>query len=152
MRTSKAGTNFIKGFEQLKLVPYKCSGGWWTIGYGHAISKTEKPYWEVTEEMAEWFLEKDVAKSEGAVDRLIRVSLTQNQFDALVSFTFNLGGGALQRSTLRQKLNRGEYDEIPDEFMKWVRAGGFVLKGLVRRRTAEGRIFMTKETLNGVSA
>lgn len=142
MRTSKLGVNFIKRFEQLRLEPYKCSAGWWTIGYGHAISKTEKPSWEIDESQANKMLGMDLATSERAISRLIRVPLMQNQFDALVSFTFNLGSGALQRSTLRMKLNRGEFEDVPEEFLKWNKAGGRILKGLTRRRLAEATIFM----------
>lgn len=82
-------------------------------------------------------LRSDVGKAERAVLRLIAVPLTQGQFDALVSSTFNLGSGALQRSTLRRKVNREEHDDVPAEFMKWTWAGGRKLKGLVKRRAAE---------------
>jgi lysozyme len=91
----------------------------------------------VDEDEALDLLRKDVAVAERAVLRLINVPLTQGQFDALVSFTFNLGSGALQRSTLRRKVNREEHDDVPAEFMKWVWAGGRKLKGLVKRRKAE---------------
>jgi lysozyme len=87
-------------------------------------------------------LKTDVQKAEQSVLRLINVPLTDGQFDALVSFTFNLGGGALQRSTLRRKVNRGEHYSIPAEFMKWVWAGGRKQKGLVRKRRAESKIFV----------
>ena len=81
--------------------------------------------------------------AERAVLRLIKVPLTDGQFDALVSFTFNLGSGALQRSTLRRKVNREEHEEVPAEFMRWVWAGGRKLKGLVRRREAESIRYST---------
>lgn len=81
--------------------------------------------------------------AERAVLRLISVPLTDGQFDALVSFTFNLGAGALQRSTLRRKMNRGEAEDVPAEFMKWVWAGGRKLKGLIKRRCAEALLFQT---------
>ena len=77
--------------------------------------------------------------------RLIKIPLTDNQFAALVSFTFNLGGGALQRSTLRQKVNRKEHGEVPAEFMKWVRAGGRKLPGLIKRRAAEAALYVRKD-------
>jgi lysozyme len=142
MKTSKAGVDFIKGYEKLKLQPYKCSGGWWTIGYGHAISKTDKPDWSVTPTEAIELLERDLSKAEGAVGRYIRVRLVQCQFDALVSFTFNAGTGALQSSTLRQKLNRGEYDDAANEFGRWIIAGGQRSLGLIRRREAERRLYV----------
>jgi len=143
MKTSKAGIDFIKGYEKLKLQPYKCSGGWWTIGYGHAISKTDKPDWSITTTEAIELLERDLSKAEGAVGRYVRVRLIQNQFDALVSFTFNVGTGALQSSALRQKLNRGEYDDAASEFGRWIIAGGRRSLGLVRRREAERRLYVT---------
>jgi lysozyme len=151
MKTSIYGNNFIKGFERLELVPYICSGGWWTIGYGHAISKADKPTsnsyssqkWSITEEQANELLAKDLATSERAISRLVRVALNQNQFDALSSFTFNLGSGALQASTLRAKINRGEFDSAAYEFDRWVLAGGRRLLGLVRRRRAERILFQS---------
>jgi GH24 family phage-related lysozyme (muramidase) len=86
---------------------------------------------------------RDLAPREVAVSRLITVPLNQNQFDALVSFVFNLGSGALQCSTLRRRLNAGAYLEAADEFPKWVYAGGRKLKGLVRRREAERILFLS---------
>jgi lysozyme len=86
-------------------------------------------------------LDVDLFIGGGSVLRLIAVPLTQGQFDALVSFTFNLGSGALQRSTLRRKVNREEHDDVPAELMKWVWAGGSKLKGLVKRRKAEVLIY-----------
>lgn len=91
----------------------------------------------ITQAEATELLRKDVGIAELAVLRLISVPLTDGQFDALVSFTFNLGAGALQRSTLRRKANRGEHDSVPAELMKWVWAAGKRLPGLVRRRKAE---------------
>lgn len=85
----------------------------------------------------------ELEKDQQAVRRLITVPLTQGQFDALVSFVFNLGSGALQRSTMRQKINREEHDEVPAELMKWVWAGGRKLNGLIRRRQAEGLMYMS---------
>ncbi len=90
---------------------------------------------------AEDILRKDVQTAERAVLRLIKVPLTNGQFDALISFTYNLGAGALQSSTLRRKINREEYSEVPEQFMRWVWAKGRKLKGLVRRREAETRLY-----------
>lgn len=87
-----------------------------------------------------WF-KHDVLLAANAVERLISVPLNQNQFSALVSFTFNLGGGALQRSSLRRVLNRAEYDAAPDEIRKWVWAGGHKLPGLIKRRNAEAGLY-----------
>ncbi len=82
-----------------------------------------------------------MARAEHAVSRLICVPLSNGQLDALISFTFNLGAGALQRSTLRARVNRGEHDAVPSELMKWVWAGGRKLAGLVRRRAAEAMLY-----------
>ena len=86
-------------------------------------------------------MRQDAQITERAVLRLINVPLTDGQFDALVSFTYNLGGGALQRSTLRRKINREEHTEVPEQFMRWVWAGGRKLRGLVRRREAEAGLY-----------
>jgi len=120
-----------------------CPAGYPTIGYVHLVTEANKEQFldGVDEDEALELLRKDVAVAERAVLRLITVPLTQGQFDALVSFTFNLGSGALQRSTLRQKVNREEHDDVPAEFMKWVWAGGRKLKGLVKRRKAEAAIY-----------
>jgi len=141
MKTSDTGINFIKGFESLRLKPYTCPAGYLTVGYGHLVKPGYKLTWDITEEEADKLLREDVELAERAVGRLVRVAISQGQFDALVSFTFNLGSGALQRSTLRAKLNREEYSDAADEFLKWVKAGGHVLRGLVRRRVAEWAMF-----------
>lgn len=90
------------------------------------------------------FAERDLLIAERAVCRLISVPLDDEEYAALVSFTFNLGGGALQSSTLRMKVNRGEYYAASFEFKRWIRAGGKILKGLVRRREAERQLFLTE--------
>lgn len=97
----------------------------------------------ITEEEGIELLMLDIAKFERAVERLITAPLNQNQFDALVSFSFNLGSGSLQNSTLRRRVNRSEYERAADEFPRWVFAGGRKLKGLVRRRYAERELFLT---------
>ncbi|MFO0109292.1 MAG: lysozyme, partial [Alphaproteobacteria bacterium] len=122
---------------------YMCPAGYPTIGYGHLVTEANKEQFldGVDEDKALDLLRQDVAVAERAVLCLITVPLTDGQFDALVSFTFNLGAGALQRSTLRRKVNREEHDDVPAELMKWVWAGGRKLKGLVRRRAAEGAVY-----------
>lgn len=139
------GLALIKSSEKLVLTTYICPAGYPTIGYGHVVkaSEAESFVGGITEACAEELLRVDVVAAQRAVLRLISVPLSDGQFDALVSFTFNLGGGALQRSTLRRKLNRGDYDAVPAEFMKWVWAGGKKLKGLQRRRSAESKLFQT---------
>jgi GH24 family phage-related lysozyme (muramidase) len=136
---TQQGLNLICKFEGFSPIIYKCPAGYPTIGYGHLITEANKERFldGVDELEALDLLRSDVARAEHAVLRLITVPLSDGQFDALASFTFNLGAGALQRSTLRHKINRGEHDAAPAEFMKWVWAGGRKLKGLVQRRAAE---------------
>jgi lysozyme len=139
--TSLAGLEFIKCFESFSPTTYLCPAGVPTIGYGHVLLPGEH-YQGISMDIAEELLRKDLISAEKAVIRNICQNLEQNQFDALVSFTYNLGSGALQRSTLRQKVNYGaSILEIKHEFMKWVNAGGRRLAGLVRRREAEGGMF-----------
>jgi GH24 family phage-related lysozyme (muramidase) len=140
---SKQGLDLICRFEGFSPVIYICPAGYPTIGYGHLITEVNKEQFldGVDEDEALELLRKDVALAERAVLRLITVPLTQGQFDALVSFTFNLGAGALQRSTLRRKVNREEHHDVPAELMKWVWAGGRKLKGLVKRRAAEAAFY-----------
>ncbi|MBT9169561.1 MAG: Lysozyme RrrD [Syntrophomonadaceae bacterium] len=140
-RATQAGIDLVKRFEGFSPVPYICSGGYLTIGYGHVVRPSESFIRPISEEEAKDLLAQDLFVAERAVLRLIRVPLEDNQFDSLVSFTFNLGSGALQRSTLRARLNREDYD-IGDEFLKWVWAGGRKLRGLVRRRIAERDMFL----------
>lgn len=139
------GLALIKRFEGFSATPYLCPAGWWTIGFGAVRGPDGQPVTAatapVTEEAAEGFLRRDVALAERAVLRLISVPLADGQFDALVSFTFNLGAGALQRSTLRRKVNREEHGEVPMEIMRWVWGGGRRLSGLIRRREAESCLY-----------
>jgi GH24 family phage-related lysozyme (muramidase) len=136
MVPSQVALDLIKQFEGFRRKVYRCPGGYWTIGYGHVLRAAEELA-EVTQDEAEILLCQDAGIAGRAVNRLIHVPLTQNQFDALVSFTFNVGAGALQRSTLRRIINREEHTQVPQELMKWVRAGGQVMPGLVRRRERE---------------
>lgn len=139
-RVTDAGLNLIKQFEGFSPTVYVCPAGYPTIGYGHVVVPAERTRFAtaITESVAEELLQQDLGIAAAAVIRLIRVPLTSGQFDALVSFTFNLGAGALQRSTLRSKVNRSEHEEVPSELLKWVWAGGRRQPGLVRRRTNEG--------------
>ena len=142
---SDEGISLIKRYEGYKTTPYRCPAGLYTVGYGHVIGNgLQLPdEWNRTFSLGEIdeLLRTDLARFERGVSRYCPVYLTQSQFDALVSFSFNLGLGVLQRSTLRQKLNRGDYDGASKEFLKYTRAGGKVLKGLVRRRQAEYNLF-----------
>jgi len=141
MTLNQAGLDLIKQFEGFRAVAYQDSAGVWTVGYGH--TGTAKPGMAVSEAEAEQLLRDDVESAERAVDRLIDAPLNENQFAALVSFTFNVGQGALERSTLRRKLNNGIYDDVPFELSRWNKAGGEVLRGLQRRRTAEAALWRT---------
>lgn len=142
---TKQGIDLIKRFEGFEPEIYLDAAGLPTIGYGHLLRPGEAEMFAggISEAAGEALLIKDVAIAERAVLRLIKVPLTDGQFDALVSFTFNLGNGALQRSTLRRKVNREEHDEVPAEFIRWVWAGGRKLRGLVRRREVEAKTYQT---------
>ena len=137
------GLALIKRFEGFEPEIYICPAGWPTIGYGHVVRDDERERFAdgIDEAEAEDLLRRDVETAERAVLRLIRVPLADGRFDALGSFTFNLGAGALQRSTLRRKVNRGEHDAVPAEFGRWVWASGRRLKGLIRRREAEAEFY-----------
>ena len=113
------GIDLIKRFEGFSSTVYICPAGYPTIGYGHLVRLGES-YTEISETEAEELLRKDVESAERAVIRLVNVPLTDGQFDALVSFTFNLGSGAFQRSTLRRKVNRQAHTEVPAQLMRWV--------------------------------
>jgi lysozyme len=143
MKISQEGVNLIKHFEGCRLEAYKCPAGVWTIGYGH--TKGVKEGDAIEQEAAEAFLIEDLEAFEQAVARLVKVPITQQQFDALVSFTFNLGAGNLAASTLLRKLNNYQYIEVPEQMMRWVKAGGQVLDGLVKRRAAEAALFQNKD-------
>jgi lysozyme len=139
MKTSAKGLALIKEFEGFRAAAYLCPAGVWTIGWGHTRGVTEHD--RVTEEMATDMLIEDLAWCEAAVKQYVTVPLNQNQFDALVSFTFNLGQGALAQSTLLRLLNSGEYTAAALQFGRWVKAGTQTLPGLVRRREAERALF-----------
>lgn len=141
--TSMAGTDFIKTFEGFSASVYKDNAGLDTIGFGHLVRKGEVFPETISDDDAEVILKKDLYRAERSVLRNIRIPLADNQFDALVSWVFNLGGGSLQRSTLRMKLNRGDaIEDVGDEFLKWIWSGGRRIKGLIRRRKAERLIFV----------
>lgn len=160
---TKNGVELIKTFEGFVPHLYICAAGYPTIGYGHVVLagdnygnitgaklldiyrksglKAAQNAFHMTEIEAEELLLQDVHKFERAVLRLIDTPLTDGQFDAIVSFTYNLGPAALQRSTLRRKVNRGEHDDVPHEFRKWVFASGRKLKGLIKRRNIEAEVY-----------
>lgn len=152
MGTNDKGISLIKSFEGLRLNPYKCAAGIWTIGYGATYNLDGSKITEQTQainiEEAEVLLKALLRPRELQVLRLIKAPLTSNQFAACVSFVYNLGSGSLQCSTLRTKINRKDYVGAAEEFNKWVFAGGRKLGGLVRRRYAERQLFLSKLQAN----
>ena len=145
MKVSKVGLELIAFFEGCKLTPYRDCVGLWTVCIGHLIGDghTLPNDWNRTFTLEEAYalLAKDVARFERGVSMYCPVPLTQGQFDALVSFSFNLGLGTLQRSSLRQKVNRGDFEGAKKVLLKYNKANGKVLKGLDLRRKAEARLF-----------
>lgn len=142
MKTSERGIALIKGFEtlQLKAYPDPGTGGEpWTIGFGHTGGVKEGD--EIDEDQADEYLRADLAKFERCVTKYVTVDLTQKQFDALVCFTFNVGCGSLQGSTLLKLINAEDFDQAAEQFARWNRAGGKVLAGLTKRRAAEAELF-----------
>jgi lysozyme len=156
--TSEKGIQLIKHFEGCHLKPYLCPALLWNVGYGHVLYPEQnrlplaqrKSYnlkiehfrnWEQSEVDA--LLKQDLQRFERGVLRYITVPLKQNEFDALVSFSFNLGLGTLQRSSIRSKLNRGDKEGAIDTLLKYCRAGGKILRGLERRRAAEADLFFS---------
>ncbi len=163
-KTGEAGRAIVKDFESLSLVAYpdpaspravalrsgvapdkaaKLSGAPWTIGWGHTGPEVHEGL-IITSDHAEKLLTQDLFTSESDVRRYVKVQLNQNQFDALVSFTFNLGGGNLASSTLLKKLNAEDYEGASKEFVRWNKAKGKVMAGLTRRRNMEAKLFMQK--------
>ena len=142
MKTSEEGIALIKKFEGCELSSYQCSAGVLTIGYGHTLGVEDGD--TCSQEEAEDMLKDDLGVFEEAVDRLVKVELEQNQFDALVAWTFNLGETNLRESTLLNILNKGNYGGVPEQIKRWNRAGGQVLDGLIRRRQAEALLFEGK--------
>lgn len=140
-RINAAGLELIKSFEGFRAEAYKDSVGVWTIGWGS--TKGVKAGMRISTDEAEARLREDLREAESAVERLVKVPLTDNQFAALVSFVFNVGAGNFSKSTLRKKLNQGSYSNAAMEFPRWNKAGGKVLHGLTRRRQAEWKLFLS---------
>ena len=143
MKISTEGIALIKKFEGCKLESYKCAAGVWTIGYGSTKLITQDM--SITQDEAEKLLIKDIAEFEEFVLEASEMPLSQHQFDALVSWTFNLGGGNLNSSTMLKVLNTGDYENVPTQIKRWNKAGGKVLEGLIRRREAEALLFEGKD-------
>lgn len=141
-KINKSGIELIKEFEGLRLKAYLCPAKILTIGYGH--TKTTQKDMVITKEQAEDLLKKDLEYFEKEVSRLVTVPLNENEFSALVCFTFNVGVGNLEGSTLLRLLNRGWYEQVPAQFMRWNKSNGQELGGLSRRRSAEARLWNTR--------
>ena len=158
MKVSDKVIHMIKHHEGVRTKPYQCPALLWTVGVGHVIDpmhgrlKLEERRnlpipdgWNRTLSMEEVddILKKDRARFEQGVARLCPGPLTQGQFDALVSFSFNVGLGNLQKSTIRMKVNRQDFEGAAEAFLDWTKAGGKVLKGLVNRRNDERALFLS---------
>lgn len=142
MRIGNRGLKLVKTSEGLRLVPYLCPASVATIGYGSTGPHVVIDMSPITESVAQFFLLNDLASVERFIDFYIRVELNQGQYDALCSFIFNVGVGNFKASTLRSKLNRGDYNGAANEFWKWRRGGGVILPGLVARREYERLLFI----------
>jgi lysozyme len=158
MNVSAKALKVIKHHEGLRFTPYRCPARLWTIGVGHVLypeqgklkiddrdgfSLRPEDDRKFTMDEVDAILAADLQRFERGVERFVSVPLTQGQFDALVSFSFNVGLGTLQRSTLRAKLNRGNKDGAADELLKYCMGGGKILKGLQNRRIDERAMFLT---------
>ena len=143
MKTSPKGIALIKEFEGLRLKAYKCPGGVWTIGYGHTAGV--KPGMVITEDQAEEYLRADLIAFEKYLNGH-ELAINQNQFDALVSFIYNVGTGSFSSSSLLRKVRVNPQDNsIMDEFLRWVYSKGRVLPGLQRRRLAEMKLYFSND-------
>lgn len=143
-KLSKNGLNLIASFEGCVLNAYRDPAGFLTIGYGHLIKSgdgfTDKS--KITQSQALQLFQSDLKQFEDCVNKSVNVPLTQNQFDSLVSLSFNIGCYAFRRSTLLKLLNQGLYLESSNQFLKWTFAGGKILTGLVNRRKLERDLFL----------
>lgn len=140
MKVSKRCLDLIKEFEGFSAIPYICPAGKNTIGYGHAIQLGEF-FTRINEEEAEDLLINDIAGAERCVNVCVESMINQNQFDALVSFVYNVGSGAFQKSSMLRMLNSGDYAGAARQFSRWINSNGKPLNGLIRRRKAEKALF-----------
>jgi len=150
VNTSEKGIALIKYFEGVRAKPYRCPAGYWTVGVGHLITRDKLPdTWlnrELKPDEIDELLKKDLIKFENGVLRLLHPKQpTQSEFDALVSFSFNLGLGCFQRSTVRSAFKRDDKKRAGEVLLKYCYAGGRKLKGLIRRRIAEHALLMSEE-------
>lgn len=152
MQLSAAGLRLIETWEGFRSTVYKDTAGLPTIGYGHRLLPGEVFAGGITQEAAQSLLAKDVARAEAAVLRLVKTPLSQNQFDALVDFVYNLGPGRLAESTLLKELLAGRMDAAAQQLLVWDRCGGEENAGLKARREAECRLFSTPDGAPGAAA
>lgn len=143
MQISEEGKNLIKKFEGCELEAYKCAAGVWTIGYGHI--KTAVEGMKIDQATANELFDEEIVEYENYVNTAVTVPLSQNQFDAIVSWVFNLGNGNLLSSTMLKVINSGDHAGVPAQIKRWNKAGGKVLEGLIRRREAEALLYEGKE-------
>lgn len=147
LRINEAGLELIKHWEGWRESPYLCSAARPTIGYGstwdrHGNAVTlDHP--NITKKQGEYLLQREVRHSEAAIRKLVKAELTENMFSSLCSFIYNVGSGNFQSSTMRMKLNRGLHEDAANEFKKWRKAGGRVVRGLVLRRKQERELFLS---------
>jgi lysozyme len=141
VKTSDSGLDHIEQSEGIRYTAYLDTGGVWTIGVGHTGPEVIKGLRATDEQVRAW-LEEDVLEAEDAVNRLVKVELTQNQFDMLVSFVFNVGEGQFKRSTMLRLLNQGDYEGAANELPKWKFDNGKMIQGLLNRRLEEQKIFL----------
>lgn len=157
MKMSAHGLNLLEQWEGFKLKVYKDSAGLPTIGVGHLLTKSELTSGKIvikgvtvkyanglTNQQVIDLLAQDVAPVGQVVTKAVTVPLTQNQFDALVSFAFNVGNAAFSGSTLLKVLNQKQYKEVPEQLLRWTRSGGKVVPGLVNRRENEIKLWNSK--------
>ena len=143
MNISNEGISLIKKFEGCELESYQDAVGVWTIGYGH--TKNVKEGMTISKEQADNMLLNELDEYCEHVEKAVDVTLKQNEFDALVSWTYNLGPTNLNDSTMLKVLNNKDFEEVPNQIKRWNKAGGKVLDGLIRRREAEALLFEGKE-------
>ena len=139
MKLGERGTEILKYFEGCKLTAYQDSVGVWTIGYGH--TKGVYDGMTITQDQAEQMLLSELEEYEGYIENMVTVPLTQNQFDALVVWIYNLGPTNFRNSTLLKELNAGNYNAAGQEITRWNKEGGKVLAGLEKRREAAAELF-----------
>lgn len=146
LRTSPEGREFIKSWEELRLKVYDDGAGYMTVGWGHRTDGFKGE--GITLAIAESYFANDIRQAEGVVNLFVKVPLAQHEYDALVSFVFNIGGGQFGNSTLRRVLNELDYHEASFQLLRWTKAKGKEMRGLVRRRAAEKTMFVDGRYIN----